>query len=387
MISERLPPHSGPNALTRRLDGLRAAGEVYVDLTQSNPTQAAIPYPADLLAPLGDAAALRYDPEPFGLPSARAAVAADCARRGAYVDPAHIVLTASTSEAYTWLFKLLCNPGERVLVPRPSYPLFEHLTQLEGVRVEPYDLEYHGRWDVDFAAIDRAPAGTRALLLVTPNNPTGSFVSGPEIDRMSAICRDRGWALVADEVFADYVLDADAPISDLASRAETCLTFTLGGFSKALGLPQVKLGWIVVGGPAALRDTALAGLEMVADSFLSVGTPVQVAAPALLQRGTAIRAAIQARIATNLASLRRAAAPFPSSDVLPVGGGWSAVLRVPATHSEEELVLDLLDRERILVHPGYFFDFRQEAYLIVSLLPPHDVFDAAIPRLLRAVSR
>ena len=387
MISERLPPHAEPNTLTRRLDALRAAGETYVDLTQSNPTRVGIPYPADLLTPLGDAVALHYDPHPFGLASARAAVAADCARRGVHVDPAAIVLTASTSEAYTWLFKLLCNPGEGVLVPRPSYPLFEHLTRLEGVRAEPYELEYHGRWEVDFASIERAPADTRALLLVTPNNPTGSFVSEREIDRMSAICRDRGWALVADEVFADYLLEAAAPVRDLASRAGACLTFTLGGCSKALGLPQVKLGWIVAGGPPELRATALAGLEMVADSFLSVGTPVQVAAPALLRRGAAIRAAIQARIATNLASLRTAAASFPSSEVLRVEGGWSAVIRVPATHGEEELVLDLLERERILAHPGYFFDFRQEAYIIVSLLPLRDVFDAAIPRLLRAVCR
>ena len=386
MFSRRLPPPGERNRLTVRLEELRSAGVSVLNLTESNPTAAGIPYPADLLTPLADPAALTYDPHPFGLVAARAAVAADFARRSAQVDPAHVVLTASSSEAYTWLFKLLCNPGECVLVPRPSYPLFEHLTQLEGVRIEPYDLEYHGRWQVDFSSLENAPADTRALLVVTPNNPTGSYITREERDRLSTLCAARSWALVADEVFADYRLDADDPLTDLAASASDCLTFSLGGFSKSLGLPQLKLGWMVAGGPADLRDAALARIELIADSFLSVGTPVQVATASLLTRGAGIRTAIHARVTGNLALLRRVARDFPACEVLRVEGGWSAVVRVPATRSEEQVVLDLLEQERILVHPGYFFDFHHEAYIVVSLLTAPDVFADAVPRLLRAAS-
>jgi alanine-synthesizing transaminase len=384
-FSRRLPAAADVNALSRALEALRADGIDYVDLTGSNPTHAGIAYPPSLLAPLSSAAALSYDPDPRGLAVAREAVAADARRRSAVVDPAHVVLTASTSESYSWLFKLLCDPGQCVLVPRPSYPLFEHLTQLEGLRAVPYDLEYHGRWEIDFETLAAAPADARALLLVSPNNPTGHFVSARQAEHLTRLCRARGWALIADEVFADYPLEATAPFTDLAGRLDV-LTFTLGGASKSLGLPQVKLGWMVVGGPPRERDAALHALELVADTFLSVGTPVQVAAPVLLHAAAPIRAAIHDRIRSNLAILRRAAALCPSCTVLPVEGGWSAVVRVPATRSEEALVLDLLQRERILVHPGYFFDFVREAYLVVSLLPPRDVFAEAIGRVLGFVA-
>jgi aspartate/methionine/tyrosine aminotransferase len=292
------------------------------------------------------------------------------------------VLTASTSEAYTWLFKLLCDPGTSVLVPRPSYPLFEHLTRLEGVCATPFELEYHGRWDIDFTTLASAPVTTRAVIIVSPNNPTGSFVSARDIQRLSALCRDRGWALIVDEVFADYPLEADAPLTDIAARSDV-LAFTLGGLSKSAGLPQLKLGWIVVGGPPAARDAALAGLEVVADSFLSVATPVQLAAAGLLERAAAIRAQIHERTRANLAMLRDAARSFAACEVLRTEGGWSAVMRVPATRSEEQLVLDLLEHEGILVHPGYFFDFQHEAFVVASLLPPPDVFRDASKRLLR----
>jgi aspartate/methionine/tyrosine aminotransferase len=384
MFSHRLPRHTESNQLTRRLEAMRVSGVDIVDLTGANPTRAAIDYPRDLLAQLADARSLDYDPHPFGLPATREAVAADHLRRGARVDPSQVVLTASTSEAYTWLFKLLCDPGESVLVPRPSYPLFEHLTRLEGVRAEPYDLEYHGRWEIDFATIEQAPADARALLVVTPNNPTGSYVTASDTARLSALCRERGWALVADEVFADYPVEAVDPFTDLAPRADGCLTFSLGGLSKSLGLPQLKLGWIVVGGSPPLRDAALSSLEIIADSFLSVSTPIQIAAPDILARAGVVREAIRARVRDNLASLRRLAADFPAVEVLRVDGGWSAVIRLPATRGEEQFVLDLLERERILVHPGYFFDFNQEAYVVVSLLLPRDQFDAALPRLMRA---
>jgi aspartate/methionine/tyrosine aminotransferase len=301
------------------------------------------------------------------------------------VDPAQVVMTASTSEAYAWLFKLLCDPGDTVLVPRPSYPLFEHLTRLEGINSFPFDLVYAGRWEIDFASLQDAPASTRALIVVSPNNPTGSYVTAAEVDRLVAVCSNRGWVLVADEVFADYQLEVDAPLTDVASRAGV-LAFTLGGLSKTVGLPQVKLGWIVAGGPAPARKAALAGLELIADSFLSVNTPVQLAAGHLLERGAVVRAQIHDRVRENLSRLRDVATQFPACDVLTVEGGWSAVIRVPATRGEEQLILELLDREGILVHPGYFFDFPYEAFVIVSLLVTPDIFHDAAVRLMRFAS-
>ena len=380
-FSHRLPFHREPNALTRQLAALRADGTEILDLTQSNPTRAAIAYPEELLRPLGDSGGLTYDPHPLGRRTAREAIALDHRRRGVDVDPAHVVLTASTSEAYTWLFKLLCDPGECVLVPRPSYPLFEHLTRLEVVQAVPYDLEYHGRWTIDFARIEDAPAATRAVLVVSPNNPTGSFVSTAELDRLAALCARRGWALIADEVFSDYNLDEGHAVTDLTTRVDV-RSFSLGGASKSLGLPQVKLGWMTIGGDRRTREEVRSRLELIADTFLSVSTPVQVAAPSLLQEAAVVRSAIRTRIRRNMAEARRIVAAHPSCELLHTEGGWSAVIRVPAVRSEEDLVLGLLHRERILVHPGYFFDFRHEAYGVVSLLPEEDVFASALNRVL-----
>jgi aspartate/methionine/tyrosine aminotransferase len=381
-FSSRLPPHTDTNALSRRVETLRASGIAFVDLTESNPTRVGLPYPDDLLAPLGDPRALRYEPSAVGLSSAREAIAADCARRGARIEPSQVVLSASTSESYTWLFKLLCDAGDAVLVPRPSYPLFEHLTRLELVEAIPYDLEYHGRWEIDFTRLEAAPARTRAILVVSPNNPTGSFVSAAEVDRLTDLCRRHRWALIVDEVFADYTLDTTRPVTDIAARGDA-LAFTLGGASKSLGLPQLKLGWTIVGGPPAERAAAVAGLELIADTFLSVGTPVQAAAATLLETAAPVRNAIHDRVRGNLTRARQLAAGYRSCDVLPVEGGWSAVLRVPATRPEEQLVLELLDRAHVLVHPGYFFDFPREAYVVVSLLPPPAEFTAALTRVLQ----
>ena len=364
---------------------LHERGASIVDLTESNPTRVAIPYPDDLLAPLADSRALGYQPHPFGLLSARDAVAADQRRRGASVDPARVVLTSSTSEAYSWLFKLLCNPGEGVLVPQPSYPLFEYLTALDGVRLHPYSLEYHGRWAIDIDGIAAAPDDVRAVVVVSPNNPTGSYLDEGQFRQLATLCGKRRWALIADEVFADYPLDVTNPLTDMAARDEV-LSFTLAGLSKSVGLPQLKLGWCIVGGPPHERDAALSSLEFIADSYLSVGTPVQIALPGLLDRGSAVRAAIHDRIRDNLATLRAAVGRHPACDLPRVEGGWSAVVRVPATRSEEQLALDLLHVERILVHPGYFFGFPREAHVVVSLLPPPDVFEGAIARLLTFVN-
>jgi aspartate/methionine/tyrosine aminotransferase len=384
-FSQRLPPHAERNAISRAVDDLRAGGVAIIDLTASNPTDVGIPYPDGLLAPLADTRGLRYVPHPFGLREAREAVAEDAARRGVSLDPGQVVLSASTSESYAWLFKLLCDPGCAVLTPQPSYPLFEHLTRLEGVAAVPYALEYHGRWEIDFETIAAAPDHVRAVMVVTPNNPTGSYVSALEVERLTAICRSRGWALIADEVFADYPLDETGPFTDLAQRAGV-LTFSLGGASKTLGLPQVKLGWIVVGGPDQERHAALTALELIADTYLSVSTPIQLAARQLLTSGTVVRDAIQARVESNLARARAIARDYSACEILHTGGGWSTVVRVPATRGEEALVLDLLARERVLVHPGFFFDFPREAFIVVSLLPRPDIFEDAFERVLRLAS-
>jgi alanine-synthesizing transaminase len=385
MLSNRLAPHAEINALTRALDAARAAGAAIADLTESNPTRAGIPYPADLLCALADARALRYEPVPFGMMSARDAVARDYSRRGVTVDPGHIVLSASTSEAYSWIFKLLCDPGTTVLVPQPSYPLFEHLTRLDSLRAMPYRLEYHGRWEIDLDSIAAAPDDTRLVLLVSPNNPTGSYLSRREAEAVADVCRRRGWALVADEVFAEYALEVSAPATEIV-RDSGVLSFTLGGASKSLGLPQVKIAWMLVDGPPALRDEALSGMELIADTFLSVSTPIQIALPDVFARAGSVRGAIHDRVARNLARARQIAPRYPACTVLDVEGGWSAVIRVPAVNGEEQLAIDLLNRERVLVHPGYFFDFPHEAFVVVSLLPPGDVFADAFDRVLRLAS-
>ena len=383
-FSSRLPPSLSANRLSVELERCRRDNVPIVDLTESNPTRVGFEYPPGILAPLSNAAALRYDPNPFGAIDAREAVARDCSRRGVDVDPADVILTASTSESYSWLFKLLCEPGETVLAPAPSYPLFEHLTRLEGIDLATYRLEYHGRWEVDSASLRAAPPSTRALILVSPNNPTGSYVTRRELDELSDISRSRRWALIADEVFADYVLDSHDPVTDLASRAGA-LAFTLGGASKTLGLPQIKLGWIIVGGPEDERRSARNALEHIADTFLSVSTPVQTAASSLMTNGAVVRQAIHDRVRRNLLQARTIAKRYSSCQVLRVEGGWCAVVRVPATKPEEHLVLDLLMTERILVHPGYFFDFPIEAFVIVSLLPEPEIFDDAFERCLRFV--
>ena len=385
MLSNRLPGHAEINALSRAVDAARAAGATLADLTESNPTRVGLPYPADLLSGAATERALRYDPQPFGLRSAREAVAADYARRRVSIDPSHIVLSASTSEAYSWLFKLLCNPGDAVLIPQPSYPLFEHLTRLDAVRAVPYRLEYHGRWEIDLDSVAAAPPDVKAILLVSPNNPTGSYVTSREVQGLASLARQRGWAMVADEVFAEYALEAQSPATEIAHDAGV-LSFTLGGASKLLGLPQVKLAWMIVGGPARERDEALSALELIADTFLSVNTPVQVAAPDLFRRSSTIRDAIRERIARNLDRARDVARAYPACEMLPVEGGWSAVVRVPATRGEETLVLELVERHRILVHPGFFFEFPHEAFVVVSLLPAEDVFADALERLLRYAS-
>ena len=370
------------NAVARAIEAKRRSGVSLLDLTATNPTTAGVTYPPTLLEPLANARALEYDPQPLGTWSARAAVAADFRRRGIVISADRVALTSSTSEAYALLFKLLCDAGDAVLVPQPSYPLFEHLTQLESVTALPYSLEYHGSWRIDIDSIVRAATErVRAILIVSPNNPTGSFLHKDDLEAIAALASEHRWAIIGDEVFADYPLDAAPDAVSVLSGADV-LTFSLGGLSKSAGLPQLKLGWIGFGGPAAQLDQALAAYEVIADTYLSVSTPVQAAAAELIESGTAIRAQILARVRRNLESLRTLAAAHPSVAVLRVEGGWSAVVQVPQLHGEEALVLELLDKDDVLVHPGYFFDFPREAYIVVSLLVDPNAFDRGVTRLL-----
>lgn len=386
MISSRLPPSIEANALARLIQAKRRGGAAIVDLTESNPTQVGLSYPDDLLAPLANARALDYEPQPLGLWPARAAVAADFRRRGIVVSADRVALTASTSEAYALLFKLLCDAGDEVLIPHPSYPLFEHLTRLESIQAIPYALDYHGTWRIDVESVRRAiSARTRAILIVSPNNPTGSILHRDDLAELVDIAEAAEAPLVGDEVFADYRLDPAPHATHILADGDV-LAFSLGGLSKSAGLPQLKLGWIGFGGPSDRVDEVLAAYEIVADTYLSVATPVQAAAADLIERGAAIRSQILARVKRNLDALRKAAGAFPAVSVLPVEGGWSAVVRIPSIVTEESLVLALLEHDDVLVHPGYFFDFPREAFVVVSLLVEPAIFDRAIPRVLARAS-
>ena len=412
MFSGRVPVLRA-NRVAGELARLRSEGRPLADLTASNPTRVELPYPPDLLAPLASPDALVHDPAPFGLSAAREAVAAHLAGRGVPVHPDRVVLTASTSEAYGLLFKLLCDPGDAVLVPQPSYPLFEHLTRLDGVAARPYRLEYHGRWQIDVDGLAAmVDARTRAVLLVSPNNPTGSFVRGDELAAVRAVAVRHGLAIVCDEVFEGYPMEevagrSGALVADGTPAGRSAalvadgtpagrsgslvadtgaLTFTLGGLSKSAGLPQLKLGWILVGGPDRLVAPARDRLELVCDTYLSVATPVQLAAGVLLERSRPVADAILRRVRANYAALRRLADRFPACRVLRTEGGWYAVVQVPAIRSEEALVVELLRHDGVHVHPGYFFDFPREAFLVLSLLPPPDVFVDAASRVLARAS-
>jgi aspartate/methionine/tyrosine aminotransferase len=304
------------------------------------------------------------------------------------VDADSVLLTASTSEAYAFLFKLLCDPGETVLVPAPSYPLFEYIAGLESVRTITYPLRYADEWRLDVAAVaEGIGPGTRAVVVVSPNNPTGSFLKRTEARALLSLAAERGLALISDEVFADYAWEPDARRAPSLAGDGPALAFTLGGLSKSCGLPQLKLGWIVLSGPETLRTEALERLEIVADTYLSVSTPIQRAASAVLVRGAELQALIAARVAHNHRVLRERLDSASPVSLLHSEGGWTAVLRVPATVPEEDRVLRLLDEDDVLVHPGYFFDFPAEAFLVLSLLPEPQVFAEGLARLLRSFER
>ncbi len=383
-FSSRMPASLEANRLSRALAQLRRDGVPVLDLTESNPTRAGFAYDASLLAPLGDPRGLAYRPDPLGAIDARRAVSEDFARRGLAVGVERIALTASTSEGYSLLFKLLCDPGDEVLIPQPSYPLFEHLTRLDGVTAVPYRLDYHGRWSVDLSSVEAALSPrTRALLIVNPNNPTGNFVSAVDLEALAALCGSRDIAVISDEVFADYELQPETrvPRGQLTPRTDV-LGFTLGGLSKSIGLPQAKLGWIAVSGDSAVCSQTMALLELECDTYLSVSTPVQLAARELLERGAPVREQIQQRTRANLATCASLVRDVPTCRLLHAEGGWYGVIQVPSLMPEEELVLSLLVDSQVLTHPGYFFDFAKESFLIVSLLTPEDAFATAVSRVL-----
>lgn len=387
MFSSRIPSALHPNPLAQLVDARRRAGVPILDLTESNPTRAGFVYPVtEVLSSLAHPAVLDYEPTPRGLPSARFAVAQYYSHSlGTSIHPDQVFLTASTSEAYAFLFKLLANPGERILVPRPSYPLLELLAGLESVHLDAYPLEYDVAWRLDLAALERAVTpSTRAVVIVHPNNPTGSYVHSHELQALLTICRAHDLALISDEVFTDYAYDPDPDRVSTVAGIEDVLVFALSGLSKIVGLPQMKLAWIVVNGPPALRAAAMERLDLVADTYLSVGTPVQHAAASLLALRSCMQSQIMARVRANrtfaLEALR--AAPEAGCAALHSEGGWYLVLRVPHILSEEAWALELLDRDGVLVHPGYFFDFPREAHLVVSLLVPENVFREGIAKLL-----
>ena len=386
-FSRRLAWTTAENALARAEAAARTAGRRLLDLTVSNPTQVGLCYPNQEIArAFADAAAIPYQPAPFGLSSARAAVVADYARRVVEVDVNQVVLTASSSESYALLFKLLGDPGQSVLCPEPSYPLFEYLARLEGLRPQPYRLRFDGHWHIDFASLDLADAA--AIILVSPNNPTGSFVSDDDFDRLAQLAAEHGLAMIVDEVFADFPFSpANGAITAVAGRPSPALVFSLGGLSKSCGLPHLKLGWMVATGPTVVVSDALARLELIADTYLSVGTPVQLALPGLLQAGAAIRRQIIERLQHNRRALLGALGTDSPCTLLPAEAGWCAILRVPEIMSDEAWASTLLEQDGVLLQPGYFFDLAMGATLVLSLIVQEQVFAEGVARLLARVGR
>jgi alanine-synthesizing transaminase len=389
MFSSRTNWHLAPNDLTRVLNQVRASGQEIFDLTVSNPTEAGIRQdPEMVLGALVNPEAIRYDPQPRGLLEARDAV---ChyyreSHRVFGLNPEHLILTTSTSEAYSYIFRLLCNPLDEILVPKPSYPLFEFLADLSDVKLAPYPLIYDHGWQIDFDSLYKAANGrTRAVILVHPNNPTGSYVSETEIAALNSFCKDYSTALIVDEVFIDYAHDGE-PRSSFAANSDA-LTFTLSGISKISALPQMKFAWVATSGPEQIVAEAGARLEVIADTYLSMNAPVQLAAATFLEQRKAIQPILLDRLRTNLAELDRQLAHHSACARLLVEGGWYVVLRVPAIESDEDLAIRLLRHVQVSVHPGHFYDFASEGYLVLSLITEPETFSEGVSRLLQFVDK
>jgi aspartate/methionine/tyrosine aminotransferase len=387
MFSQRTNWRLTPNALTRALEEARASGQQILDLTVSNPTQAGVrPDSEIVLAALANPEAMHYDPQPRGLLAARQAVCRYYRESHEVfdLDPERLILTTSTSEAYSYVFRLLCNPADEILVPKPSYPLFEFLADLADIKLVPYPLLYDHGWQIDFDSLYKAAtAQTRAVILVHPNNPTGSYVSASETSALNVFCRDYGLALIVDEVFLDYSHDG-APRRSFVSNADA-LTFTLSGVSKISALPQMKFAWVTTSGPEEMVAEAGARLEIVADTYLSMNAPVQLAGPVLLDQRKPVQPILLDRLRVNLAELDAQLAGRPSCSRLLVEGGWYVILRVPAIESDEDLAIRLLRKARVSVHPGHFYDFPNEGHLVVSLITEPADFREGVARLLQVV--
>ncbi len=375
---------SEPNPLSARAAELRKQGKEILDLTVSNPTACGFSYLSpDLLKNFNDLKNLKYEPDPRGLLEAREAVRRYYQKNhGIRLDKNQIFLTANTSEAYSFIFKLLADPGQNFLTPRPSYPLLDYLTSLHDLISEKYPLTYQKRWNIDF---EKMPfnQNTRGLLLVNPNNPTGSFISEEERKKIITISRKTAVPIIADEVFLDYFLSGESKPESFAGCSET-LTFTLSGISKILGLPQMKLGWIVVSGPEELKNASIEKLEIISDTYLSAGTPAQNALSAWMEQTDNIQNEIRARVSKNA----RFAAQIPAHSgikILMPEGGWNMILKMPDSQSDEEWAITLLEENLVLTHPGYLFDFEEGSFLVISLLTPEDVFKTGIARILEGV--
>lgn len=386
MFSDRTNWKLTRNRLTEALDEVRSSRARVLDLTLSNPTRAGLHYDEPLiLRSLASPRAMDYDPQPKGLSSARAAVVEYYqAQHGMHVNAERLILTTSTSEGYSFVFRLLCNPGDELLVPKPSYPLFEFLGDLQDVKLVPYPLIYDHGWQMDFPSLQKAVTHrTRGVIVVHPNNPTGSYVHVHEQDSLNKFCREHELVLIADEVFLDYSHNG-APQRSFAANQDV-LSFTLSGASKISALPQMKVAWIATSGPAALVEAAQARLEVIADTYLTMNAPIQWATPALLGQRQSIQRQLLDRVLANLAELDRQLPAQKTCQRLSVEGGWYAVVRVPVTQTDEELAVDLLRRKSVLVHPGHFYDFPSDGYLVLSLIVQRAEFAEGMGRLLEIV--
>ena len=382
MFAKRTNWNLAPNRLSQALAAHRAAGKPLLDLTVSNPTECGFEYDRSaILNALGNPAALSYEPDPRGMESARRAVAGYYAGRNEDVSADDTFLTTSTSEAYSYVFRTLCDPGDEVLIPSPSYPLFDFLADIQDVSLVRYPLLYDHGWQIDFHALEQAiTPRTRGVIVVHPNNPTGHFAKSAEIAKLNSICSAREIALIADEVFLDFSLDGMQAVSVAANRGAP--TFTLSGLSKISGLPQMKAAWLIAGGPPPWKSEAVSRLEVIADTYLSVNAPVQLAMPSFLEQRHAFHKQVIARVRRNLAELDRQLAAQKNSSRLTLEGGWCTVLRVPATRSDEDLAIEILTTQSVSVHPGHFYEFPADGYLVVSLLTPERTFAEGISRLL-----
>jgi aspartate/methionine/tyrosine aminotransferase len=390
MFARRTEWNLSANRYSLALEVARRSGRPLLNLTASNPTTVGLNYERErILRALQHPQALEYEPASKGILAAREAVAGYYAGRGIAVEPERLILTVSTSEAYSYCFRLLCDPGDEVLVPSPSYPLFEFLADIQDVKLVPYELVYDHGWQIEFESLRRAiSARTRAIMVVNPNNPTGHFTRAWELERLNTLCREHELALVADEVFLDYALTDDVlngatPLSFAANDA--ALTFTLSGLSKICALPQIKVAWIAASGPAELVRTALDRLDVIADTYLSPNAPVQWAIAELLATREGIQRQLRERTLHNLRELDAQLASAKMTTRLALDAGWYAVLRTPSTRSDEDTAIALMEHEDVLIHPGHFFDFPGAGYLVVSLIAPESDFREGIGRVLRAI--